>query len=297
MKRIGWIGTGVMGASMVRRLLAAGFEVTVSTRRRAKAEPLLAEGARWADSPAQAVSGADVAATMVGYPHDVESVYLGSEGVFAVQALPALAVDFTTSSPDLAARLAAHGAELGVPVVDAPVSGGDIGARTGALSIMMGGEASAVEALQPMLKHLGKTTTHLGGPGAGQHTKMVNQILIASTMVGVCEGLLYARAAGLDGQRVIEAVGSGAAGSWTINNLGPRMLKRDFEPGFYVEHFLKDLGIALAEARRLRLALPGLAQAEQLYRAVEAQGMARKGTQALICALESLSAASPGASS
>lgn len=289
-RTIGWIDTGVMGASMAGRLLDAGFRLRVFNRTRAKAQPLLDRGAQWAETPAQAAHGADVAATIVGYPHDVEEVILGETGVLAASQPPRILIDFTTSSPDLAQRIWREAAGRGVAALDAPVSGGDVGAKGGTLSIMLGGDAAALESLRPMLEHLGKKITLMGGPGAGQHTKMVNQILIATMMIGVCEGLIYAHGAGLDPLRVIEAVGSGAAGSWSINNLGPRIAHRDFAPGFYVEHFLKDMGIALGEARRMNLALPGLALAEQLYQSVRAQGHARGGTQALMLALESLSA-------
>lgn len=308
MERIGWIGTGVMGASMAGRLIDAGYALTVFNRTRARAQALLDRGAVWADSPAAAAEGADVVATIVGYPRDVEEVILGEAGVLAARKPPRILIDFTTSSPELARRIAREAASRreaasggrgekndGVAALDAPVSGGDIGARNGTLSIMVGGDAAALDSIRPILAHLGQKVTHLGPPGSGQHTKMVNQILIATMMIGVCEGLLYAHRAGLDPLKVIEAVGSGAAGSWSINNLGPRIVRRDFAPGFYVEHFLKDMGIALAEARRMNLALPGLALAEQLYRAVEAHGHGRSGTQALTLALERLSAANePG---
>ncbi len=294
MTRIGWIGTGVMGASMAGRLINAGYALTVFNRTRVRAQPLLDRGAQWADSPAAAAERADVVATIVGYPRDVEEVILGEAGVLAASQPPRIIIDFTTSSPDLARRIAREAAARGIAALDAPVSGGDIGARNGTLSIMVGGDAAALDSIRPILAHLGQKITHQGPPGSGQHTKMVNQILIATMMIGVCEGLLYAHRAGLDPLKVIEAVGSGAAGSWSINNLGPRIVRRDFAPGFYVEHFLKDMGIALAEARRMNLALPGLALAEQLYRAVEAHGHGRSGTQALMIALERLSGAAQG---
>ena len=290
MKLIGWIGTGVMGAAMAGRLLDAGYTLRVFNRTRGKAEPLLARGAAWAASPAEAADGADVAVSIVGYPADVEATHLGSQGVLAAKNPPKIIIDMTTSSPDLAVRIAQHAAEDGIQSIDAPVSGGDVGARNGTLSIMAGGDEAALNALRPMLEHLGKKIARLGGPGAGQHTKMVNQILIATMMIGVCEGLIYASRAGLEPMQVIEAVGSGAAGSWSINNLGPRIAKRDFNPGFYVEHFIKDMGIALSEARRMNLSLPGLALAEQLYQSVKAHGHGRSGTQALMLALEQLSA-------
>lgn len=278
-----------MGRSMAGRLLDAGYVVTLNTRTKEKARPLLDRGGRWVDTPQAVAAESDAVFTIVGYPKDVEEVILGPHGVLSAERPPRVVVDMTTSSPDLAARIAHTAASRGVAAIDAPVSGGDIGARNGTLSIMMGGEAAAIDSIRSILSHLGQRLTHLGPPGAGQHAKMVNQILIASTMVGVCEGLLYTRKAGMDPMKVIEAVASGAAGSWTISNLGPRIVARNFEPGFLVEHFLKDMGIALAEARRMKLALPGLALVEQLYRAVEAQGHGCQGTQALTLALEALS--------
>jgi len=288
--RIGWIGTGVMGAPMAEHLMDAGYELTVHTRTRRKAEPLLDRGARWAGSPAAAADGVEVCISMVGYPADVEATHLGEAGTLAAANPPRLIVDMTTSLPALAERIAAAAKAKGVASIDAPVSGGDVGARNATLSIMVGAEQEDFDVVRPLFERLGKTIVRQGGPGAGQHTKMVNQILIATTMIGACEGLLYARKAGLDPLTVIESVGSGAAGSWTITNLGPRMIQRDFAPGFYVEHFIKDLGIALEEASRLQLALPGLALARQLYEAVRTQGHARAGTQALLLALEKLNA-------
>lgn len=295
--RVGWIGTGVMGRSMVTRLLAAGYPVTLFTRTRARAEPLLAEGAEWVDHPSDLVIDCDVIVTMVGYPSDVEATYLGERGLVPTltatpHARTRLLVDMTTSSPELAERIAA-GAPAGVACLDAPVSGGDVGARNGTLSIMAGGEPAAFEALRPLFEHLGKTLRRQGPAGAGQHTKMVNQTLIATNMIGMCEGLLYAEHAGLDPRLVLESVSSGAAGSWSVSNLAPRILDGDFEPGFYVEHFLKDMSIALAEAERMHLPLPGLALARQLFEAVRARGLGRKGTQALYLALVRLAPPRP----
>jgi len=288
--RIAWIGTGVMGAAMAGRLLDAGHDLVVFNRTRAKAEPLLERGATWAESPREA-AGADVevAVTIVGHPHDVEQTWLDPEiGLLHADPAPAIAIDMTTSRPALAERLAEAAAARGIIALDAPVSGGDVGARDGTLSIMVGGDAEAVDRVRPLFEALGRAVTHLGPAGAGQHTKMVNQTLIASTMVGVCEGLVYAKRAGLDPTRVLEAVGGGAAGSWTVANLAPRMIDRNFDPGFFVEHFIKDMGIALDEARRMDLALPGLALAEQLYHTVVALGHERSGTHALLLAVERL---------
>jgi len=287
--RLGWIGTGVMGSSMCGRLIRAGFAATVFNRTRAKAEPLLAAGARWADSPRAVAAAADVIFTMVGHPADVRQVILGADGVLAGCQPGAILVDMTTSEPSLAIEIAAAAAKAGVHALDAPVSGGDVGAREGRLSIMIGGDAAVAEALRPCWEVLGKTFIRQGGPGAGQHAKMVNQILIASNMVGVCEGLLYAYKAGLDLETMMQSVASGAAGSWSLLNLGPRIIANDFAPGFFVEHFLKDLGIALAEAKRLGLCLPGLALANQLYLSLAAHGHTRAGTQALELALAAMS--------
>lgn len=288
--RIGWIGTGVMGQSMVSRLVEAGYAVAITTRTPVRAKGLLEMGVEWRETPAEVAEWADVVCSMVGYPADVEQIHLGAEGTFSAR--PSRVIDFTTSSPELARRLAQRAAEYGGAVLDAPVSGGDIGARDGTLSIMVGGDEALFEWAQPIFAVVGRHTIRQGAAGAGQHTKMVNQTLIATNMIGVCEGLLYARRAGLDPRRVIESVGGGAAGSWSILQLGPRILDGDFSPGFFVEHFIKDMGIALAEAERMQLALPGLALAKQLYEAVRAQGHERSGTQALYLALERLSGGS-----
>jgi 3-hydroxyisobutyrate dehydrogenase len=287
-QRIGWIGTGVMGASMAGHLLDAGHGLTVHTRTRARAEDLLIRGAVWADTPREAANGMDVVFSIVGFPSDVEAVHLGPAGTLRAAHRPAIIVDMTTSQPSLAERIAEEAGALGVMSIDAPVSGGDVGARQATLSIMVGGAADVVARVTPLFSHMGRLIVHQGGPGAGQHTKMVNQILIASTMMGASEGLLYAERAGLDASKVLESVASGAAGSWSISNLGPRMVARNFDPGFFVEHFLKDLGIALEEAERLGLALPGLAQARQFYVAASNQGFARHGTQVLLRVLERL---------
>lgn len=286
--RIGWIGTGVMGASMCGHLLARGFSATIHNRTRGKAEPLLARGAAWADSPREVAQHSDVVFTIVGFPRDVREVVLGPAGTLAGARPGSILVDMTTSEPSLAIEIAAAAGKQGALSLDAPVSGGDVGAREARLSIMIGGDADAVEALRPCWQALGKTFLRQGGPGAGQHTKLVNQTLIASNMVGVCEALLYGYRAGLDLTRVLESVASGAAGSWSLSNLGPRIIQNNFDPGFFVEHFIKDMGIALDEARRMGLVLPGLALAHQLYLAVAAQGHARQGTHALELALASL---------
>jgi 3-hydroxyisobutyrate dehydrogenase len=288
--RIGWIGTGVMGTSMCGHLIDAGHSATIYSRTRERAQPLLDKGATWADTPAAVAASSDVTFTMVGYPTDVREVILGEQGVLAGAGKDAVIVDMSTSEPSLAVEIAEVAGDQGVESLDAPVSGGDIGARNATLSIMVGGEPGTLAAVRPLLEIMGKTISHQGPAGAGQHTKMVNQTLIASGMVGVCEALLYAYKAGLNLETVLEAVGGGAAGSWSLSNYAPRMLKGDFAPGFMVEHFIKDMEITLNEARRMDLALPGLALAHELYLALRAQGGGRDGTQSLIRALARISA-------
>jgi 3-hydroxyisobutyrate dehydrogenase len=278
-----------MGTSMCGHLIDKGFAMTVYNRTRSRTDPLLAKGARWADSPKAVAEAADVVFTIVGYPSDVREVTLGAGGTLAGAKTGTVLVDMTTSEPKLAEEIAAAAAAKGVHSVDAPVSGGDIGAREARLSIMIGGEAEVVDALAPCWEAMGKTIVRQGGPGAGQHTKMANQILIATNMIGVCESLLYSYRAGLDLPTVLQSVSPGAAGSWSLSNLGPRIIANNFDPGFYVEHFIKDMGIALNEAKRMGLALPGLALAHQLYVALAAQGHSRDGTHALELALASLS--------
>ncbi|MCR9209093.1 MAG: NAD(P)-dependent oxidoreductase [bacterium] len=288
--KIGWVGTGVMGASMCGHLLDAGYEVTLTTRTLAKAEPLLTRGATWVKTPRAVAESSDLIFTIVGYPRDVRDVILDPEtGVLAGCNPGNVIVDMTTSQPSLAVEIAEAAARREVDSLDAPVSGGDTGAKNGTLSIMVGGSGRALIKVQPCLELMGKTIVHQGGPGAGQHTKMVNQILIATNMIGVCEALVYGHKAGLDLPTVLQSVGSGAAGSWSLNNLGPRIIDNQFDPGFYVEHFIKDMGIALAECRAMNLSMPGLALAEQLYQAVAAQGHGRDGTHALALAIANLS--------
>jgi 3-hydroxyisobutyrate dehydrogenase len=286
--RIGWIGTGVMGLSMCRHLLAKGYAATVYNRSRDKAKALLNEGASWAESPKAVAERSDVVFAIVGFPPDVREVFLGSNGALAGSRPGTVLVDMTTSEPSLAREIYEKAKAKGAASVDAPVSGGDVGARNAALSIMVGGDTDVIESLRPLLECMGKTIVHQGPAGAGQHTKMVNQILIATNMIGVCEALLYAYKAGLDLNTVLQSVGGGAAASWSLNNLGPRIINRNFEPGFFVEHFIKDMGIALDEAKRMGLVLPGLALANQLYLSVQAHGLGRKGPQALMLALEQL---------
>ena len=287
--RIGWIGTGVMGLSMCGHLVGAGYRTTVFNRTRAKAQPLLDRGAAWVDSPHDVAAASDVIFTMVGFPPDVREVYLSPSGALAAARRGAVFVDMTTTEPSLAREIHDAAAARGAHAVDAPVSGGDVGARNQTLSIMIGGDAAVVQGVMPLLSILGKNIVHQGGPGAGQHTKMCNQIVIAGTMVGVCESLIYGHRAGLDLETMLQSIRSGAAGCWTLENLAPRALKRNFDPGFFVDHFVKDMGIALDEAKRMRLALPGLALVHQLYVALQAQGGGRRGTHALLLALERIS--------
>jgi 3-hydroxyisobutyrate dehydrogenase len=287
--RIGWIGTGVMGSSMCGHLIAAGYPATVFNRTKAKAQGLVEKGAKWADTPRDVAANSDVVFSIVGFPQDVRHVILGADGALAGSKPGTILVDMTTSEPSLAVEIYEAARQKQVHSVDAPVSGGDVGAREARLSIMIGGEAEVVEALQPCWQAMGKTIIRQGGPGAGQHTKMVNQVLIATNMIGVCEALLYGYKAGLDLDVVMQSVAPGAAGSWSLSNLGPRIIKNNFDPGFFVEHFIKDMGIALAESKRMKLAMPGLALAHQLYVALAAQGHGRDGTHALALALASLS--------
>lgn len=281
MKKIGFIGIGVMGKSIVKHLLKANYPVAVYTRTKSKAEDLLEIGATWAETASEVTENADVIITMVGYPADVEHVYFGEKGVFEGSKAGQIIVDMTTSSPELAKKIAARANELQMSSVDAPVSGGDVGAQNGVLSIMCGGERTAFDAIHPILSVFGKDIVYQGGPGAGQHTKMANQIAIATNMIGVCEAIVYAEKAGLDPEIVLSSISSGAAGSWSLSNLAPRILKDDFEPGFYVKHFLKDMDIALAEAEMMQLELPGLSLARGMYNELIEKGYGEKGTQAL----------------
>jgi 3-hydroxyisobutyrate dehydrogenase len=287
--KIGWIGTGVMGSSMCGHLIDKGFTATVSTRTKEKAQPLLDKGAAWADTPKAVAEQSDVIFAIVGFPADVREVFLGENGALAGASDGNILVDMTTSEPSLAVEIHEAARKKGVHSVDAPVSGGDVGAKEARLSIMIGGDKEVVDSLQPCWDAMGKTIVHQGGAGAGQHTKMVNQTLISSMMVGVCEGLLYGYKAGLDLETVMKSVSTGAAGSWSLSNLGPRIMANNFDPGFFVEHFIKDMGIALSESRRMGLSMPGLALAEQLYQSVKAKGWGRNGTHALMLALAEMS--------
>ncbi|WP_342472958.1 NAD(P)-dependent oxidoreductase [Metasolibacillus sp. FSL H7-0170] len=282
MATIGFIGTGVMGASIVKHLLNVGHEVTVYSRTKAKTLPLIELGAEWADSPAQAAVNKEVIFTMVGYPQDVEEVYCGANGILSTAKKGAIIVDMTTSEPTLAKKLYTLALEKGIHSIDAPVSGGDIGAQNGTLSIMVGGNQNIVESIRPILEAFGGNIVYQGQAGAGQHTKMCNQIAIAGGMLGTCEAIIYGLQAGLTMEEVLKSISSGAAGSWSLSNLAPRILKEDLEPGFYIKHFIKDMKIALDEAEKMNLQLPGLHLAKKMYDVLLTEGYGDKGTQALI---------------
>jgi 3-hydroxyisobutyrate dehydrogenase len=278
---IGFIGTGVMGKSMAKNLIAAGYSLAVYSRTKSRAEELLELGAQWADSPRKIAEKSDIIITIVGYPKDVEEIYLGEEGLIANGKKHSYLIDMTTSTPTLAKEIFEAARQKGLRAIDAPVSGGDIGAREGRLSIMAGGEKEDFDTLLPLLELLGSNIVHQGPAGAGQHTKMCNQIAIASNMIGVSEAIVYAEKAGLDPETVLKSISAGAAGSWSLSNLAPRMIAGNFEPGFYIKHFLKDMNIALEEARQMGMDTPGLALSESLYRELAQQGEEDSGTQAL----------------
>lgn len=275
-----------MGKSMIGHLLKAGYPVRVHNRTKSKAEALLQQGATWAETHGDTARDADVVLTIVGHPSDVQSVYLGKGGILDQMKGGGTVIDLTTSSPSLAREIHQKATEKGVSSLDAPVTGGDVGAREARLVIMVGGDKDAFEKARPILEKLGKTISHMGGAGSGQHCKLCNQIMIAGTMLGMSEGLVYARKSGLDPQQVLSTIGGGAAGSWALNNLAPRILKGDLEPGFTIEHFVKDMGLALEECQRMNVRLPGLELVRKLYDSLQDKGYSRKGTQALIKELE-----------
>lgn len=278
-----------MGAAMCSHLIEAGLEVRVTSRTREKAASVIDKGALWCSSAEEVALKSSVVMTMLGTPDDVRNVYFGSGAVLEAAADGTVLVDMTTSEPSLAVEIYATAAARGLEALDAPVTGGDAGARSASLAIMVGGDAGTYQRVLPILRLMGRVVSLQGGPGTGQHTKMVNQIAIASGMMAVCESLLYATQANLDLDLVTGTISTGAAGSWLLTNNGPKMLGSDFEPGFRVDHFIKDLGIALSEARKLKLSLPGLALAEQLYVAASAQGLGRLSTNALVVTLANLS--------
>ena len=285
---IGWIGTGVMGSSMCGHVLRAGYRVTLHSRTKAKAQPLLDLGATWAENPRAVATDSNLLFTMVGFPQDVRAVYFGETGILADARAGMTLIDMTTTDPALSREMAERATAKGLSAIDAPVSGGDVGARNATLSIMVGGDREAVQAVMPLFELLGKTIVHQGGPGTGQQAKLCNQIVIAGTMIGVCESLLYGYKAGLDLNRMLDSIRGGAAACWTLDHLAPRILQRNFAPGFFVEHFVKDMGLALEESKRMGLVLPGLTLVHQLYQTVQTLGHGRSGTHALMLALEAL---------
>ncbi len=288
MANIGWIGTGVMGSSMCRNLMQGGHKAFIYTRTKAKAAELLDAGAEWKESPGEVAAASEIVFSIVGYPRDVEAVYLADDGIFARAKPGLIGVDMTTSKPSLAEELYREGKKRSVSMLDAPVSGGDTGAKKGSLAIMVGGEEEAYRQALPFFEIMGENIKLMGSAGRGQHTKMCNQILIATTMIGTVESLLYGYRAGMEMKDIISVIGKGAAGSWSINNLGPRIAEGNFDPGFYIKHFIKDMGIALEESARMGISLPGLALAHQFYLAASASGMENLGTQGLYKVFEKL---------
>ncbi|MCY9463885.1 NAD(P)-dependent oxidoreductase [Bacillus velezensis] len=280
-KTVGFIGLGVMGNSMASHILEAGYPVLVYTRTKQKAEEILNKGAVWQETVKDLSEKADIIITMVGYPSDVEEIYLGENGILRHAKEGAFVIDMTTSKPSLAKKIAEKAKEKSIHALDAPVSGGDIGARNGTLAIMAGGEKEAFEACLPLFSVMGENIQYQGLAGSGQHTKMCNQIAIAAGMVGVAEAMAYAEKSGLNPEQVLKSITTGAAGSWSLSNLAPRMLKGDFAPGFYVKHFIKDMGIALEEAELMGEEMPGLALAKSLYDKLSAQGEENSGTQSI----------------
>ena len=285
MEKIGFIGLGVMGASMASRLMDAGYELCIYNRTRAKGDALVSKGALWCDTPRSVAENVDITFTIVGFPKDVEEVYLGKDGIIEADVSGKLFCDMTTTKPSLDIAIAAALRKKGADFADAPVSGGDTGARNGTLSIMAGASEEAFGKLLPLFQVMGSNITHMGPVGSGQHTKMSNQIVIAGTMCGVSEALVYGAKAGLDLEKMVATISKGAAGCWTLDNLAPRVLRKDYEPGFMVDHFIKDMGIALEEAEKMELPLPSLALTRQLYLAIKAQGLGKKGTQVLVKAI------------
>ena len=280
-KIIGFIGIGVMGKSMVSHLMQAGYEAHIYTRTKKTAESLLNKGAIWEVSPGKVAAAADVIITIVGYPQDVEEVYLSEDGILANCSSGNIVIDMTTSSPKLAQKIYQAAKDKGVSSLDAPVSGGDVGAKNGTLSIMVGGDEAAYKTVIPIFELMGKNIVYQGAAGSGQHCKMANQIAIASNMMGVCESIRYAEKAGLDPATVLKSIETGAAGSWSLSNLAPRMIGGDFDPGFYVKHFIKDMTIALESTKDIGLSAKGLALAKSLYDELAEDGGENLGTQAL----------------
>lgn len=284
--KVGFVGTGVMGKSIVKHLLSAGHELLIYTRTKEKAQDLLDLGATWAETPGDIAAQVDVVFTMVGYPSDVEEVYYGDSGIFENGKSDLIVIDLTTSTPTLAIELYKKAQSIGMSSLDAPVSGGDVGAKSGVLSIMVGGDKEVFDKIQPMFSTFGENVVYQGKAGAGQHTKMANQIAIASSMIAACEAITYASEANLDPEMVLKSITTGAAGSWSLTNLAPRMLQHDYEAGFYMKHFIKDMGIALDESRKMNITLPGLEMAYSMYKNLEERGFENEGTQSLIKAYD-----------
>ncbi|WP_163103349.1 NAD(P)-dependent oxidoreductase [Peribacillus alkalitolerans] len=279
--KIGFIGTGVMGKSMVRNLMKAGFPVSVYSRTKEKADELLKEGAIWSTSPKELAQTMDVIISIVGYPSDVEEIYLGEDGIIHNGRQGLTVIDMTTSKPSLAVKIYEEAKLRGIDSLDAPVSGGDVGAKEARLAIMVGGDQEIFIQMKPVFEALGTNIVHQGAAGAGQHTKMCNQIVIASGMIGVCEALVYAKKAGLDQETVLQSISTGAAGSWSLSNLAPRIIQDNFDPGFFIKHFIKDMSIAIEEAEKMEMNVPGLSLAKQLYEQLAELGEENSGTQAL----------------
>jgi len=279
--KIGFIGIGVMGEAMAGHLLQAGHELHIYNRTKSKAENLIEKGAHWCDSVAQVAQSAQLIFTIIGMPSDVEAVYLGQDGLIANAAQGTILVDMTTSSPDLAKRIHESGQAKGIQVIDAPVTGGDVGAKNATLTIFVGGDKATYDEILPILELMGKTIVHTGGPGTGQHGKMANQISIAGAIVGMSESLAYAKNAGLDLDTMLKAISTGSGNSWQFANMGPRIVKGDYAPGFYIKHFMKDMRIALSEANDMGIELPALDLVLNLYQNAEIPELEELGTQAL----------------
>jgi 3-hydroxyisobutyrate dehydrogenase len=287
-EKVGWIGTGVMGEPMCGHLIDAGYGVSVYSRTREKAEKLLQKGASWCKTPSDVARHSDFIFTMVGSPAEVRDVYFSEHGIFQGLRPGSVVVDMSTTAPSLSCEIASYASKIEAQAVDAPVSGGDVGARAATLSIMAGGDESAVDAVQSFFDCMGKSVVYMGPAGSGQRTKLCNQLVVAGTMIGVCESLVYANKSGLDCNQLIAAIRLGAAGCWALDNLAPRIAKGDDEPGFMVDHFIKDLGIAVKEAELLEINLPGLKLAHNLYIETQKMGHGKSGTQALIHAIRSM---------
>lgn len=287
--KTGWIGTGIMGEPMCSHLIQAGYQTSVFSRTKEKADTLISAGASWSDNPSEVAGNSDVVFTIVGYPEDVREVYFGKNGIFSNLRPGTVLVDMTTTEPSLSVDIYNKAKNLGCFAIDAPVSGGDVGARNAKLSIMVGGDKDIADGIMPLLSLLGHQIVYEGGPGAGQHTKVCNQITVGGIMIGICEALIYSYKAGLDPEKMIKTVCAGAASTWLMENLGPKIINEDFDPGFFVEHFIKDLGIAISECERMNLNLPGLSLSIELYKKTQEYGFGKLGTQALYLALKEIS--------